>query len=137
MEKKMTYQEALNAFDAFANDLTLQKLGWKLSLYVSRNIDFLKAHVGHYNKANKEIIIEFSKIQKVKDSETDEETEQRIVLQDKILEFRKTQQELLDTEITVEYNELTFDTLSKREQEKLDSAITPKTMYGISYTIVQ
>ena len=57
-KKKLTYQEILNASDAFGNDLALATLGWKLSLYVSRNLSYLQPCAEHYGKANNEIILE-------------------------------------------------------------------------------
>ena len=128
MDKELTYQEILNAFDAFASELVLTKLGWKLSLYASRNIDYLKPHVDHYGKASRELLREHS-VEKEVDGEL-----QRVVLPAKILTFREEEQKLFDTKVSVEYDQLDFEALSEENQEKLEEAITPKIMYGIKYT---
>ena len=129
MDKELTYQEILNAFDAFANELVRTKLGWKLSLYTSRNIDYLKPHTDHYNQASKELIQEHSV-----ENEVDGEP-QRVIPSAKILTFRKEEQKLLNTQVSVEYDQLDFNALSEEDQEKLEESVTPKIMYGIKYTL--
>ena len=127
MEKELTYQEMLNAFDAFGNDLAQARLGWKLSLYVSRNIDYLKSHVDHYHSANNTIIGEHSV--PVEDSK-----DQRVVPPERVEQFRKETLELLNTRVEVEYDQISFNALSEQEREKFEETITPKIMYAISYT---
>jgi hypothetical protein len=132
MRKKLTYQEILGAFDAFANDLALAKLGWKLSLYVSRNIDFLRLHMDHYNKAQGELVEEHSVETKI--MEEGKEVTRKIVSADKVFLFRKEGQELLDTEIEIEYDSINVDSLAEKDKEKFDDFVTPKIVYNINYT---
>jgi len=128
MMEKLSYQKILNAFDAFRNDLAEAKLGWKLSLYISKNIDYLSPHVEHYNKANAEIIMEYS-------IETEVEGKvARVVESKNIAQFQTNTQELLNTVVEIDYDKIDINSLSVQDQEKLDEFVTPKILQSIKYT---
>jgi len=134
MNTKLTYQEILSALEAFTDSLSDTRIGWKLSLYVSRNIDFLRPHTNHYFKAREALIEEHSVEDTIKDIETGKERTRQIIPAETILQFRKEEQELLDTEIEIEYDSINFVSLDKKDQEKLDEFITPKILHNIKYT---
>lgn len=133
MEKTLTHKEVMTAFDVFANKLAEVQLGWRIALYVSKNVNGLQPHIKVISEAEQNIFKEFSIVEEYE--EGGEVKARQVIPNQKIMEFQKEREELLNQEVTVEYAELDYNSLPEETRDKLDEIITPKIMYGISYTI--
>ena len=131
MEKTtLTYQEILNAFDAFGNDLAKVHLGVNLTLYVVRNIEELRGHQETYQNTLQTIFNEYGE-----EVEDENGAKQMVVPNDRLEEFVEERKELINKEVEVEFEQINLSELSDKEREKLDDVLTPKILSGIKYTI--
>jgi hypothetical protein len=133
MKKTLTHKEIVSAFDVFANQLAEAQLGWRIALYISKNVDYLQPHIKLINEAEQNILEEFGLVEEYE--ENGEVKTRQVIPAQNISKFREERQELFNQEVDVEYAELDYNDLPVETREKLDKIITPKIMYGISYTI--
>lgn len=121
METKLTYSKILNANEIFTNQLAEIETGVKVGLYVIRNIDFLSSHVQTYRKMLKKLFERYGQME-------EGSTELRVP-PEKQQEFQQELQELLETEIDIEYTSISSEELEEIEE------ITPRMLFNIKYTI--
>lgn len=133
MNTELTYKEIVTAFSTFANQLAEAQLGWRLALYVSKNVDYLQPHMKLINEAEQNIFKEFSIVEEYE--EDGEVKSRQVIPRHKIQEFQDEQEELYNQTAEVEYAELDYNSLPEEVRDKLDKIVTPKMIYGISYTI--